>query len=404
MSRRKKWKSLFLQDLKKSGIFDSFFSDKSLSIKAGKSVEIGFSLGDSVIGSILHDAYHKFLGGIYTFSCTSSAVATVVKDKMRSQLDNIDRLLIRNEYKARIYVDYFLGSLRFLFSVHDLHKCQIDDLEALTHVYLKKWLGLPRGASWALIHDFHGMNVKSISHLYLESRSLTLSNIRFFSDGRVRHALDLKEEREEEWRRKFSPAIYAKGLLQEVVTPIETVENPLTLGNTLDSSHGNWSSLDVEGILSPLPPRSVQPSSPLPSLPSSSSPPSSPLLFSSPLDSRPYSTPLSLPPSIPPPPSPPTPPIPPLPEMSRNVLKRKIQRGIQERVNDFWKGRIGRYVMQGDYLALLIEEGDCVTWKSYIWDIPQGVLKFALNAGVNTLPSMDNLKRWGKRVSDRCPF
>ena len=60
--------------------------------------------------------------------------------------------------------------------------------------------------------------------------------------------------------------------------------------------------------------------------------------------------------------------------------------------------------MQGDYLALLIEEGDSVSWKSYIWDIPQGVLKFALNAGINTLPSMDNLKRWGKRVSDRCPF
>ena len=39
-----------------------------------------------------------------------------------------------------------------------------------------------------------------------------------------------------------------------------------------------------------------------------------------------------------------------------------------------------------------------------MWDIPQGVLKFALNAGVNTLPSLDNLKRWGKRVSDRCPF
>ena len=90
--------------------------------------------------------------------------------------------------------------------------------------------------------------------------------------------------------------------------------------------------------------------------------------------------------------------------MSRNVLKRKIQRGIQERVNNFWKGRIGRYVMQGDYLALLMEEGDSITWKSFIWDIPQGVLKFALNAGVNTLPSMDNLKRWGKRVTDRCPF
>ena len=39
-----------------------------------------------------------------------------------------------------------------------------------------------------------------------------------------------------------------------------------------------------------------------------------------------------------------------------------------------------------------------------MWDIPQGVLKFAINAGINTLPSLDNLKRWGKRVSDRCPF
>ena len=160
---------------------------------SGKSVEVAFYLGDSVIGSILHDAYHKFIGGVYTFSCSSTAVASVVKDKIRTQLENIDGLLIRNEYKARIYIDYFLGSLRFLFSVHDLHKRQIDDLDALSHSYLKKWLGLPRGASWALVHDVHGMNVKSISHLYLESRSLTLSNIRFFSDGRVRHALDSKE-------------------------------------------------------------------------------------------------------------------------------------------------------------------------------------------------------------------
>ena len=34
----------------------------------------------------------------------------------------------------------------------------------------------------------------------------------------------------------------------------------------------------------------------------------------------------------------------------------------------------------------------------------KGCFKFAINAGLNTLPSLDNLKRWGKRVSDRCPF
>ena len=158
----------------------------------------------------------------------------------------------------------------------------------------------------------------------------------------------------------------------------------------------SWSSLDIEGILSPSrpfsPPLSV-------SSPIAQSPLALPPIF-------PTSPPVSLiPPSTPP--SHPTQPLlhpPPLPEISRNVLKRKIQKGVQERVNDFWKGRVGRYVMQGDYLALLMEEGDSITWKSYLWDIPQGVLKFALNAGVNTLPSLDNLKRWGKRVSDRCPF
>ena len=78
---------------------------KSLSIKAGKSVNIGFALGDSLIGSILHNAYHKFLGGIYTFACTPSSVASVVEDKIRKHLKNIDEILVRNEYKARIYSD-----------------------------------------------------------------------------------------------------------------------------------------------------------------------------------------------------------------------------------------------------------------------------------------------------------
>ena len=335
--------------------------------------------------------------------------ASVVKAKIHSQLENIDKLLVRNEYKVRIYADYYLSSLRFLFSIHDLHKRQINDLENLTHSFLKKWMGLPRGASQALVHDYHGLNVKSISHLYLESRSLTLSNIRFFSDGRVRHALDLKEAREDEWRRKFSPAIYAKGLIEEVVTPVANVENPLTLDNVLDSSLGSWSSLDIDGILSPLSPfpstaPSIQPPLPPPNLDDSlPNPLSHPLLSSSPHPPPPPPS----PPTPPPPPSPslPPPPIPSSsPALTRKVLKRKIQKGVQERVSDFWKGKIGRYVMQGDYLALIIEEGDSISWKSYMWDVPQGVLKFALNAGLNTLPSLDNLKRWGKRVSDRCPF
>ena len=118
---------------------------RSLSIKAGKSEEVAFFLGDDEILSILRDKYHKFLGGIYTFHYSASSVATVIKEKMSDQLKNLDLTLIRNEYKVRVYSEYFLGACRFILSIHDLTRSQIADLESLTHSYLKRWLGLPRG-------------------------------------------------------------------------------------------------------------------------------------------------------------------------------------------------------------------------------------------------------------------
>ena len=165
----------------------------------------------------------------------------------------------------------------------------------------------------------------------------------------MQHALDAKEEREGEWCQKFSSAIFVKGLIAEVVPPV--VQEPvLTIGGNLDDSLGSWSSLELEE------------------------------------------------------PAPPPPPPPQQGGMSQSLLKSRIQAGVQAWVNDFWKEKVGHYIMQGDYLALLMEEGNCITWRSYLWDVPRGVLEFAINAGLNTLPSLDNLKRWGKRVSDRCPF
>ena len=51
---------------------------------------------------------------------------------------------------------------------------------------------------------------------------------------------------------------------------------------------------------------------------------------------------------------------------SQKLLKGKIQAGIQNRVNDFWREKVGSYVMQGDYLALHMEEQSCLTWRSYL--------------------------------------
>ena len=159
----------------------------------------------------------------------------------------------------------------------------------------------------------------------------------------MRHALDVKENRESQWRRKFSSATYVKGLIDEVT------QVPVSDSQSLNDSFGS-SVEDPEAEAASPPP------------PQASGPP------------------------------------------SRKLLKGKIQGGVEKRVSDFWRERVGQYVMQGDYLALHMEEQSCLTWKSFMWDVPRGVLKFAINAGINTLPSADNLKRWGKRVIDRCGF
>ena len=88
---------------------------KSLSIRSGKSENIGFKLGDAYLGSLLGETFHKFLGAFYTFENLGGEVASLVLSKFRTGLENIDGLLVRDELKVRIYAEYFLNSNRFVF-------------------------------------------------------------------------------------------------------------------------------------------------------------------------------------------------------------------------------------------------------------------------------------------------
>jgi hypothetical protein len=58
--------------------------------------------------------------------------------------------------------------------------------------------------------------------------------------------------------------------------------------------------------------------------------------------------------------------------------------------------------MQGNLFALLQAENESITWKSYMWDLPRGVLKFAVNTSIDTCPTFTNLRRWGKCASVNC--
>ena len=339
----------------------------------------------------MHERYHKFLGGLYTFENTTKSKACVIYDVFKDGLTNIDDLLIRNELKVKIYSEYFLGSKRFLFSIHDLTTSQIDQIESLTHSYIKKWLGIPRGGSWCLVHDRHGLNIKSISHFYKECRTVSLINVRKFSDARVRHALDTKEQRESSWTRKFSSAVLAHNIENAISNP-----NPSTPTST------HTSSAPPSPLASPHPQLACEPSPLSSSLPKPPSPQPEVPEYWGPLLGMQYWDPLdgslssvssdedaecnnviAAP-------------------LRRRQMRQAVQKQIQNQEDIYWKEKISSLAMQGDFTRLLIEEDTNVTWKSFLWGLPRGVAKFAINAGLNTLPSADNLKRWGKRTSDIC--
>ncbi len=61
-----------------------------------------------------------------------------------------------------------------------------------------------------------------------------------------------------------------------------------------------------------------------------------------------------------------------------------------------------RSYSQGRFLELLNIEESHITWRSMIFNLPRGVLKFAVNASIDTLPTNANLKRWGKRSTSTC--
>ena len=57
---------------------------------------------------------------------------------------------------------------------------------------------------------------------------------------------------------------------------------------------------------------------------------------------------------------------------------------------------------QGEFLALLNEEKTDITWKSYIYAVPKGVMAFAMRSSTKSRATPDNFASWGKVVDSSC--
>jgi hypothetical protein len=282
---------------------------KSLSIVSGKPTPIEFSLGENNVSSIKDDP-HKFLGSHLSFSGKQEDVFDHVKEHFCTRLERIDKLLVRGEFKVKIYKNYLLPSCRFILTVHDLTKTHLLALDSIVHKYIKSWSGLAHSAATEIFHIPHLLDIKSVYQLYLESHATAHLSSRAKADPKVNIALDSRLEREGNWTRKFSTINYCQNAVDQ-------------------AQHSN-------------------------------------------------------------------------PGASQKQLKTAVVKSIKEEVTETWYNHLKNLVVQGNMLLISLQEKSDYLWKSYIYNLPKGIMKFMLNSFVDTLPTKNNLSRWGKSCNSKC--
>ena len=66
------------------------------------------------------------------FTGKSEETFKYIKDIFDKELENIEKLSVREEYKLLIYKHYFLPANRFLLTVYDVTETHLKKLDKLT--------------------------------------------------------------------------------------------------------------------------------------------------------------------------------------------------------------------------------------------------------------------------------
>ena len=301
---------------------------RSVSISSGKSKVVPFFIGDFQIPSI-RDEEQKFLGKLLFFSGKAEETFSHIKDIFVEAMDNIENAMIRDEYKLWIYKEYLLPSKRFLLTVHTLTKTHLQALDTLTDKHIKKWSGLPRSATNALIHMKEGMDVKSISELYMEAHCVSHARTRLLGDSSVNNVINCILARESSLTTKKC-----------TTTEVEASFNSVLQLNTVQGEIPHFTGERAATLQ----------------------------------------------------------------HQFNSEVRSTLKKHIQSSHDTVWRDHVKSLTVQGNTLALAAAEECDLSWKSYMFGLKQGTLKFILNASIDTLPSQANLKRWKKSTSDMCPL
>ena len=167
----------------------------SFSIGSGKSVTVPFYIGDSKVPSIREEE-QKFLGEVIRFSGKSEDTYNLIKDTLKEALDRIEASLIRSEYKLWIHKNY-LNTIQAIPAqcAHTATYKTVQTKHTCGQIH-KKWVGIPKSATNAIIHSKTGMDIQTISEVYTVAHYSAHTRIRLQGDPLINHVLDHTLEHE----------------------------------------------------------------------------------------------------------------------------------------------------------------------------------------------------------------
>ena len=275
-----------------------------------------------------------------------------MQQNIKERLENLNNTAVRSEFKLEIYQIYILPSIRFLLTVHDLPITYLTKLDTMADQYLKKWAGLPRCATNAILHLDTALNIKKISTLYKETHAVSHASTRLKGDSRVNLALDNRLARESNYTRKQSITVESEKFYR--------------------SAFGRNT---VQGEIPGTTPENVQ---------LSQDPVN--LSFTEEICQTPAPSPTCLEP----------------PTKFINDVKLDVKAMVSVEQNEATFNHVRTLIKQGKFLELSKCEQTDATWQGYIYNLPKGTMKWVLNASIDTLPTKVNLKQWGKVNNDKC--
>ena len=201
-------------------------------------------------------------------------------------------------------------TLNGVFSA-ELTQTHVRQLDAFTHVYMKRWAGVPPSTTNLVFHMKVGMDIPSIETLYHTCHSLNHAAMRLKGDLTVNAAIDNCISRESEWTHKKSTVVASEAVFTYVQDEVSLMPVDSESNERAKKTHA-----------------------------------------------------------------------------FKALVKKKVFSDSLEKQ----KIHLETLLKQGDYLKFAEQEKCDPNWKSVVYNLPKGTMKFLLNSFTNTLPTGDNLK------------